>query len=283
MDNVVERNIGTGVYVLITVSSGLAGGVLLSGNTITANTSDGSGGGVYIGGTGSAAGSLGPVTLISNIIRGNSAHEGGGVITFLTASSGDTGEIKLVNNVIAGNIASVTNGGGINIYSMSDSGIMGQVTVTKNTITGSSAVISPGGAYFNLKDTTLKVYNNIIWGNTSPAPVDLYFNETLGVTAHGFNNDYCATARTAWTSSGGNIHRDPLFVDASSGNYRIRGASPCWNAGLATAPEVPTTDFEGDLRKKWTLDLTKTLRQTCQESPSCFSNESLLSLILMLH
>jgi hypothetical protein len=80
--------------------------------------------------------------------------------------------------------------------------------------------------------------------------VDLYFAEFGGLTAHGFNNDYSATARTAWTSSGGHIDRDLLFVDASSGNYRIRYASPCRNAGLATAPEVPATDFEGELRKQ---------------------------------
>jgi hypothetical protein len=122
--------------------------------------------------------------------------------------------------------------------------------VTNNTITGITSLYGPAGAYFNLRDNTLKVYNNIIWGNSSPAPVDLYFDETGGVTAHGFNNDYSATARTAWTSSGGNMDKDPLFVDTSSGNYRIRGSSPCRNAGLATATEVPPTDFEGELRKK---------------------------------
>ena len=44
----------------------------------------------------------------------------------------------------------------------------------------------------------------------------------------------------------GNINELPLFVDAAGGDYRLRGNSPCIDAGTA-APTVglPATDFEG--------------------------------------
>ena len=41
----------------------------------------------------------------------------------------------------------------------------------------------------------------------------------------------------------GNITNDPLFVDASSGDYHLQDASPCIDSG--TAQNAPLVDFEG--------------------------------------
>jgi len=45
-----------------------------------------------------------------------------------------------------------------------------------------------------------------------------------------------------------NIDTDPLFVDQINGDYHLQSSSPCIDKGIADAPELPDTDFEGDPR-----------------------------------
>ncbi len=49
-----------------------------------------------------------------------------------------------------------------------------------------------------------------------------------------------------FTASGNNINADPLFV--GGGDYHLTTGSPCIDAGSASAPLLPLTDFEGDDR-----------------------------------
>ena len=42
-----------------------------------------------------------------------------------------------------------------------------------------------------------------------------------------------------------NIDLDPQFVDASSGDFRLKASSPCIDAGSNTAPSIPSQDKDG--------------------------------------
>ena len=55
-----------------------------------------------------------------------------------------------------------------------------------------------------------------------------------------FNNGFSVLSGT------GNIGTDPLFVDASTGDYHLQTGSPCIDAG--TSQNAPSTDFEGTNR-----------------------------------
>ena len=51
------------------------------------------------------------------------------------------------------------------------------------------------------------------------------------------------------TDNGGNIFRDPQFVDPQNGDFHLKGYSPCIDAGISTAADsIPAYDLDGHLR-----------------------------------
>jgi hypothetical protein len=196
-------------------------------------------------------GKAGDVIITNNIIKGNTTTQGGGGVyarSYAHDVTGTAGTFILVNNVITGNSANI--GGGIFASSYSVSGTPGQGTVTNNTITGNSATTYGGGAFLyayssSVAGGVLNVYNNIIWGNTSPAGADIRVTNNSSCTTNGYNNDY-TTMDGTWDNEGGNINADPLFI--GGGNYRLSYISPCIDTGLNSAPSIPATDFDGNVR-----------------------------------
>ena len=94
-------------------------------------------------------------------------------------------------------------------------------------------------------NNTFNCYNNIIWGNTGPTPVDITINGSTG-TAYGYNNDYHVMYGSWNGGSAGNIDLDPLF-DAG-GYYHLTPLSPCIDKGDNSAPALPATDIDGNTR-----------------------------------
>jgi hypothetical protein len=201
----------------------------------------------------SESGTAGDITLRNNIVRTNTSQQGGGGIYARSGTKdGTAGNVVLVNNVISGNSAGV--GGGVFASSYTTQGIPGTVTATNNTITGNTASVYGGGAFLYAYSNTvpggiLDCYNNIIWGNTGPRGADMDIRDDINSTLNGYNN-VVSDVNGTWTNSGDNRDADPLFVDAAGGDYHILKTSPCRDAGLATAPQVPKKDFEGQLRVK---------------------------------
>ncbi len=99
-----------------------------------------------------------------------------------------------------------------------------------------------------------EIYNNIFWNNTADTGDDLYLDNYYGATVNAYNNNFDPSKVSGdFTNEGGNIHADPLFLDASSGDYHLLFGSPCIDAGESTAPALPAMDFEGDGRVLWNL------------------------------
>jgi hypothetical protein len=224
-------------------------------NTITGNSSTSgwypSGGGLsYCWGT-----------IQNNTIAGNSADYGGAL---------DHCDATIQNNTISENTAT-WEGGGLDWCGglIQNNTITGNTaaweggglsccrgTIRNNTITGNSAVESGGGLV--LCDGTIQ--NCIIWGNTAPSGAQLY---------------NCATPTYScvqdWTGGGeGNTDADPLFSDADGpddnpdtwedNNYRLRGNSPCIDAGKNEDWVWSARDADGNLRaypggKSLTVDM----------------------------
>jgi hypothetical protein len=201
----------------------------------------------------SESGIAGDITLSNNIVRMNTSQQGGGgIYTRSGTRDGTAGKVVLLNNVITRNSAAV--GGGVFASSYTQYGLPGTVNITNNTVTANTASLYGGGAFaYAYSSTTpggiLDCCNNIIWENTGPTGADIDISSAINSTLNGYNNLYSAINGT-WTNSGGNIDADPLFVDAAGGDYHILKISPCRDAGLATAPQVPKRDFEGQPRAK---------------------------------
>ena len=233
---------GSGRVLYLNNSEG--GDIAVDGFSVQNADTAGDGGGIYAKSASNVT--AGNITLTNNIIRGNISDQGGGgAYARSFSSNGTAATVILLNNIITGNSAYV--GGGVFVSSYSISGTPGTVTTTNNTITENNAGDHGGGAFLYAHSSSpggiVNCYNNIIWGNTSPTGADINVLNTADSTTNGYNNDYSVISGS-WDNESGNINLDPRI----SGNFHLRSASPCIDAGLNSAPNMPTTDFEGDDR-----------------------------------
>ncbi|MDR2125722.1 MAG: right-handed parallel beta-helix repeat-containing protein, partial [Prevotellaceae bacterium] len=217
IDNDGVLNTGN-VYVVVTVAGDM-GGALLDGFTITESYG---GRGINI--------SSGAMTF-SNLIVKNNTGNGGGITL---AGTGST----LTNVVIANNAA--VNGGGILVSGGTH--YMTNATIVNNTCTDN------GGAIFAYNNGTLNLRNSIIWGNNG----SVVFQYQGGNVVHSFNLlQSSAVSGTTIVSVA-----DPLFTNATAGDYSLTPFSPAMNIGnnaLYNSDQVPdisgtTTDIVGNQR-----------------------------------
>jgi len=267
--NVITGNNGNGVYVGFSSA-------LIQGNTITNNSgcAGPGGGGLYIGGTGSAQ-------IIGNTISNNTCSEGsfGGGILLWDAGTptiqnniingntvgGEGGGIGVVNdeaanivqNVIFGNVAGFdgSGGGGGGVYCSVPDSSRGCFLVN-NTITNNSSGMSPGSevalAGF---DSEVQVVNNIIMdgGVQTELYCDTTYSETPPIVT--FNDVFNSSTGSLYGGScdgdagtNENVSVNPLFLNSTQNNFHLQFGSQVIGAGSISAPDLPTTDLDGNPR-----------------------------------
>jgi hypothetical protein len=229
---------GGGISAQSTGSTG-SGSITIQSNTVTGNSGT-SGGGAKVS-CSSTTGASGSITFTNNIIQSNSADGAAGIHAGSSAPSGNAGAITLVNNLIAENTATSSSYGGLYALSSATSGTSGVITLTNNTIAGNSSATGDGGINLRSSSNNAYVYNNIIRGNSPSYDIDLSV-----AAAYGYNNNYHSLFGSWNGGSGGNIDLYPEF--AGSGDYRLASGSPCIDAGLNSAPSIPSADLEGNSR-----------------------------------
>ncbi len=170
------------------------------------------------------------VTVSRTAFRNNTASAGsegfasGGGVYLLNSTT------ALTNCVFAGNAARtyVVDGGGASVRG-------GSATFTHVTFNGNSVrgVISAAGGGLFAGGAAVTVVNSILWGDTG--------GEIAGAATVQFSDVQGGAA------GAGNISRDPLFVDAASGDLHLRRGSPAIHAGTADPGLVtlPVTDLDG--------------------------------------
>jgi len=217
------------------VSIGGASSAQLLNNSIFANSwSSANGGGVSLFAASTP-------TLKNNLITNNSAGSQGGGISMLNRS-----DALIVQNVIAGNSAS--SGGGV--YWLVPSGARGPLMVN-NTVAGNhaqqgSAVLADGF------DAQAELINNILIASAGQNAVTCGTLNTASVPSFQFNDVVAVSGLTYsgsctnQTGTNGNISQDPIFRDASAGDYHLLAGSPAIDAG--TSNQAPSTDFDGIAR-----------------------------------
>ncbi|HEX5033699.1 MAG TPA: choice-of-anchor Q domain-containing protein, partial [bacterium] len=157
----------------------------------------------------------------------------------------------ITNNVFSGNESGANGGAGV--LEVEDGA---SATITNNTIFGNTASGDGGGFQaFVDSDTTLNLYNNIFSGKSAGSLGDDLNVPETGADISLFNNLYveidiaCNGGGTACLSEGNNIiGLDPLFVDSAAGDFHLTADSPARDSGDPAAPDMPSTDFDGNPR-----------------------------------
>jgi len=167
-------------------------------------------------------------TSVSNcIFTDNYSDENGGAILNYNSN------VNIVNSLIYDNYTDYQGGG---IYNSSNSATC-TVTITNTTIANNHG--TQGGGIFNYNSSnssycTTNINNSILWGNTaSSGGKQLYINSTTYTVtninnscySNGTNDVYRTPVTANCTTS------NPLFIDASVGDFRLYGNSPCVNTG----------------------------------------------------
>ncbi|MBC8458446.1 MAG: right-handed parallel beta-helix repeat-containing protein [Deltaproteobacteria bacterium] len=262
---------GRGVY----IDTNKDGEVTLTNNSITGNSAEinnSGGGGIYVNYNFEDL----TVTLNNNTITGNSVGKycsGGGVYVRFSE------KVIMSNNTISGNsVGEYSTGGGVSVWAsiitLSDNTITGNyggnsgggvttggttVTLTNNTITGNSAGNPGGGGVhvrINTEFQTANIYNNIIYNNSANSGADIYINndgndDFIPSPINLYNNDFDQSAAGTYIQipfaiDPSNINSNPLFVGGS--DYHLTASSPCINVGNNSAPDLPSTDKDGNPR-----------------------------------
>jgi hypothetical protein len=186
------------------------GAVTLRDNIITGNTANGTGGGI-------ATVNSAPAIIVDNLIAGNKAN-GAGALSFSNPYA------ALINNTIAGNQSTGTTAAAV-------SGLQASFDVNSRTV--GNLIIAAAGQLA----VACGVYGQVPINGT-------FKNNDVFAAGGGPYGSNCVTQ----TGSQGNISADPLFVNAAAGNYRLQSSSPALNAGDASAPELGSSDLDGNPR-----------------------------------
>ena len=227
----ISENIGSGVYsegrttTVIrgcTISKNTGRGVVCTGNyswdsnlITNSRIEQNAGGGIEVS-------QETAIDITESIIRQNTADSGGGI------SCSRTSTLNVSECIIAENTADRF-GGGFDIESWS-----GKVTITHSTITRNTAGKWGGGIFFSSTPASnihLTLTNSIVWGNTSEGSFDeaaLGGNKIVIRTCDigGGLEDLKREAHPDELIYEDNIDEDPRFVNADSGDYRLKPGSP---------------------------------------------------------
>lgn len=159
--------------------------------------------------------------ILNNIIAYNQGKYGAGIVLNYTG-------VTIRNNLIAFNTGSNQFYGGSGIWSYNVHGTDERI-IENNTIVGNEATTGTGGvlAY----SCTLKLRNNIIWGNKPAAKQT--FNAEGGLV----QATYCDIQNGL--AGKGNINLDPL---TGADSFQLTGLSPCIDKGDSTAIFNDTED-----------------------------------------
>ena len=207
--------------VYMAVGSSLIGFTVTNGATVRTNESpvshdNLSGGGVWCPNTG---------PIISNcVIANNSAETHGGGARLA----------KLYNCMVRGNAAKY--GGGVN-----------SCDAYNCLITGNSTFSTAGGAYNStLYNCTVVSNSNVgVAGSRVAYNSIVYFNQINYNFQSIFTNSCTWPAQDTWVVGDGNITNDPVFVNPTDGNWRLKPDSPCVNSGMNQSWMTNAVDMGG--------------------------------------
>lgn len=188
-----------------------------------------------------------------NLIKGNTAQEGAGIIVQATFAG------SILNNIITGNtavdVSTGLGGMGGGLYCEIAQNPTSNINIVNNTITynkASGGVFGEmgGGIAVTLLSDKVVIANNLIAFNSSGIYRDPY-HSLVAVPHLVSNNDFFTTGSNYINLPSGinDLSVDPDFVNKDGGDFHLKSTSLCIDAGNNSAvPASLITDFEGNAR-----------------------------------
>ncbi len=178
--------------------------------TDVSGSSSAGGGGIRCG--------FGSAEFIHNVIAYNQGRYGSGLVAFHSP-------VVIKNNVVFANTGSQTYGGaGLWIW-----GGEFLSTIVNNTIANNTTTNNGGG--ISVRDHTVALVNNIVYGNTATSGSQIYGGSGATINAS------CCDVQGGYSGTG-NMDQPPSFA---APNFLLSDASPCVDAGN---PETAYNDPE---------------------------------------
>ena len=146
---------------------------------------------------------------------------------FISGYNNGSGNLSVSNSIFEVQSTHADRGAVLRTWNF---GQLGDVTFNNCTIklTGGSSANFLGFQKYNTSTYTIK--NTIFVGNTGSETLMASTSGQLGTLVDS-NNCYSNTGHSGGTN---NIFSDPLFVDSTTGDFRLRPSSPCINAGTVS-------------------------------------------------
>jgi hypothetical protein len=233
-NNTFELNIASGA------AQTFGGAILIYGNALNENIISGNivsgnsavlGGGISFGAGGLGAPNL-HVTILGNKFINNSTSAGGGAV-FNRNANGD-----IFNNLFISN-----NGGGLGGAML----LVGTSNVQFNTYYSNTA--PTGGALYIISGTS-NVLNDIYYGNTALTGSQIYVDPAavVSLTYSNIASGNAGVFGYNFQSAAGNTIADPMFTNASIGDFTLGLLSPLSVANGGTSNVLVSTDYTGAIR-----------------------------------
>ncbi len=210
------------------------------------------GGGIHIAGS---TGYNAQNNTISNLLFERNVIDANSVSTtangiYVTAGSGGAHSNTLQDFILRDNFIIGFRDTGILLRGdtlSSPNNTIDNVSILNHTIinNGLTSSWSAGGINVDSKDssntiTNVTIKNSILWGNNLDDAIGGATDP--GTVANNLIND------TRFTGSDNNFYENPVFVDSSSGDYRLQSTSPAIDTGDPTASGVGAEDLDHDVR-----------------------------------
>jgi len=206
-------------------------------NNSAGGTSGGRGGGVYFYPTAPSP------QIINSVIVNNSARLYGGGVYF--NQCGILKQCLIKNNSISATGGSGCDGAGIYLRNVKNySGYCESCTIVSNMTPHRGGGIAVEGTNNNYS-----VSNCVVWGNIGTVAGNDVFDESGTNNSPSFR--FTCANYTNFPAGEGNITNDPQFVNFSGGNFHLKAASPCMNAGSNQDWMTNAVDFDGRQRIRY--------------------------------
>ena len=174
-------------------------------------------------GYGGAMANYGSAPTITNcVFTGNSNYRGGAIYFQL---SGGTGTLATITNSIFSNNTALMDGGGI--WAGYDGIVLNIVnSVLEDNLADSDNDGSGDGGGLYTVGGVIEMVNSIVWDNNGSEIFNYHGHLPAIVQYSDIMGGYGVVADV-------NIDDDPLFVDASAGNFQLQAGSPCIDTGTS--------------------------------------------------